>query len=187
MTFPAPVILFTPKEGRTCDACTACCTVLGVYDNALNKSPWQPCQHLATKLKQGCTIYAQRPHDCEIWSCLWRRGHLDGDHLRPDRSGLILDVQRDEQVVEQGRQFRLVLIWEAQRHALRRFANVILLKKLTQQSVCYLIPYGQVAEEPVGNGDNFMQRIRGPADSVAKVRAYIIKVISDNEISRIYP
>jgi hypothetical protein len=49
---------------------------------------FQRCAHVGL----GCTIYAQRPEQCRVWSCQWLLG-IGGEEDRPDRSGLVVDFQ----------------------------------------------------------------------------------------------
>jgi hypothetical protein len=71
---------------RSCGACTACCTILGVAD--LKKPSYVPCCHLAGN---ACGIYADRPRSCRIWSCNWLLGRDPGgdERHRPDALGLM--------------------------------------------------------------------------------------------------
>lgn len=78
---------------RSCGACSACCTVLGVAE--LGKDRYQPCAHLGGS---GCGIYAERPTSCRRFECQWLRGVLEVDGsvdptLRPDACGVVFDYQ----------------------------------------------------------------------------------------------
>lgn len=82
--------LHEPVSGRTCGECQACCTVLAVPE--VSKPLWQPCQHVCAT---GCSIYDKRPKPCESYECLWRSGHFGSDEHRPDKLGVVLEVQPD--------------------------------------------------------------------------------------------
>uniref|UniRef100_A0A7C2JZ42 YkgJ family cysteine cluster protein n=1 Tax=Schlesneria paludicola TaxID=360056 RepID=A0A7C2JZ42_9PLAN len=73
--------------GRDCGGCTACCTVLAVDE--LRKPMRYACPHQAA---DGCRIYADRPHGCRQFHCVWLRGGLPAEEdWRPDRLGLLFD------------------------------------------------------------------------------------------------
>ena len=74
-------------DSRTCGACTACCTALGVTDLPVPKPDWTPCKHLCGA---GCGVYARRPGSCREYQCLWRGGVGD-ENERPDVLGLIFE------------------------------------------------------------------------------------------------
>lgn len=78
---------------RECGSCSACCTVMGVYE--FEKSTYETCRHLC---ESGCGIYAERPESCQTFACQWLRGALDVDgaidtDVRPDACGVIFDYQ----------------------------------------------------------------------------------------------
>jgi hypothetical protein len=80
-----------PDERRSCDGCTACCTVLAVDE--LRKPMRWACDQLACN---GCRIYDARPKGCRDFDCLWLRGEIRGNESsRPDRLGVIFDCFRD--------------------------------------------------------------------------------------------
>jgi hypothetical protein len=84
-----PFPLNTVVSFRSCGACQACCTVVGVEE--LRKPHWTRCVH---QCHSGCAIYEERPRSCRGYSCLWAAGLLDGDESRrPDRLGIILDLR----------------------------------------------------------------------------------------------
>jgi hypothetical protein len=100
--------LNTVVNFRGCDACQACCTVVGVQE--LGKTHWTRCTH---QCATGCAIYEQRPRTCQGYSCLWAAGLLDGgaDH-RPDRLGVILDLRTiGSDVVRPGDKV-VIQVWE---------------------------------------------------------------------------
>jgi len=78
---------------RSCGACTACCTVLGVAE--LDKGTYEACTHLCDN---GCGTYATRPESCRRFVCEWLRGVLEIDgtvdtDLRPDACGVVLEYR----------------------------------------------------------------------------------------------
>lgn len=73
-----------------CQDCTGCCQVFEV--RAVSKPFGSPCQHLGAVLGggHGCTIYADRPAECQRYVCLYldsqRRPEVERlpEALRPD-------------------------------------------------------------------------------------------------------
>lgn len=79
---------------RSCGACSACCTAIGVTE--LQKGPGDPCTALVQIGERkpgqgGCSIYKFRPPTCKSFECLWLKGVFSGSD-RPDRSGLVFHV-----------------------------------------------------------------------------------------------
>lgn len=75
----------TPR--RSCEGCTACCTVMPVSE--FKKPGFTRCRH------QGlgcCAIYATRPRSCKAWSCGYLLLETALPELRPDRSGVVIDM-----------------------------------------------------------------------------------------------
>lgn len=113
----------TPEPPGGCGDCTACCTSVGVEE--INKPPAVACPHLCGS---GCGIYADRPHSCRAWSCLWRRGVLTGGlDYRPDRLGLILDVTECSIDYKEG---QCLSGWETRPGALDEPRTAYFLRKL---------------------------------------------------------
>ncbi|HEX9462136.1 MAG TPA: hypothetical protein VGB82_06015 [Alphaproteobacteria bacterium] len=54
-----------PVPGRGCNGCTLCCLVLAVQE--LAKPALQACRHC--DFGAGCTIYADRPRQCQTYFC----------------------------------------------------------------------------------------------------------------------
>jgi hypothetical protein len=54
-------------RGRECGDCTLCCKVMAIEELAKPASLW--CSHC--KPGRGCLIYANRPAECESFSCRW--------------------------------------------------------------------------------------------------------------------
>ena len=80
-----------PKTlGRSCGACTVCCTYFAIP--ALNKPALTPCSNLKDKIcndGMNCTIYADRPSACS-YNCMWIYGY-GAEEDRPDISGVVID------------------------------------------------------------------------------------------------
>lgn len=72
---------------RACGECHACCKVFDVTE--LGKSAGVACANLSST---GCAIYAERPRSCSDFQCAWLAG-FGADEHRPDRLGLVLDIQ----------------------------------------------------------------------------------------------
>jgi hypothetical protein len=89
---PSPIDVYL-VPGRSCDACTACCTHLLIDDPELTKAAGSPCPHCSA----GCTIYETRPQTCRNWYCGWRQMPELGEDWRPDRSDVLIrtDVGAD--------------------------------------------------------------------------------------------
>lgn len=76
------------RQDRTCGECHACCTVLAIRD--LNKPVHETCKHLDASKNDGCTVYDQRPRDCQEYRCAWLSDAGFGDTWhRPDRHGIL--------------------------------------------------------------------------------------------------
>lgn len=87
------------SSGRSCGACSLCCTVLRV--DALRKPGGTPCPELGPP-GTGCSIHPTRPPICRRYRCLWLQGGLDEED-RPDRLGAVPDL------VSEGAATRLAL------------------------------------------------------------------------------
>jgi len=101
------VIFGPPVRGRQCGACTACCTQLPVDLGGKVKPANVRCKHMCSK---GCQIYAIRPEPCIAWSCAWLINASTDKLRRPDQSGLVIDSQMDEILVD-GRRQIVIQIW----------------------------------------------------------------------------
>lgn len=77
---------------RSCGACTACCTALGVTE--LGKPMGARCIHVRDANPPasfgGCVIYASRPPSCRAYECGWLQGALP-EEFRPDVVGFVID------------------------------------------------------------------------------------------------
>lgn len=84
--------------GRECGDCTACCVNLRIHSAALKKPANFPCVHLAGS--GGCGIYASRPTACRSFHCGWRMLGGLGDAWRPDRSKVMIRVEKAGLVID---------------------------------------------------------------------------------------
>lgn len=85
-------MLFGPMpEGRECGGCVACCVDMLVATPELQKPANTMCVHCTGT---GCGIHATRPLVCRSWDCVWRQIEALPDELRPDRSGVMFDLDR---------------------------------------------------------------------------------------------
>lgn len=73
---------------RSCDECTACCTVIEI--KSMKSPQYQDCVALC---ESGCKIYDQRPGECRQYRCMWLMGWGDEDQ-RPDICGYIMDMTK---------------------------------------------------------------------------------------------
>lgn len=80
--------------GRECGECTACCVVLNIDSPEFQKPPGKPCTHL--RERGGCAIHATLYPTCRAYHCGWRYIAGLGDDWRPDRSGVLIDLQHED-------------------------------------------------------------------------------------------
>jgi hypothetical protein len=80
-----------PPATRQCGDCTLCCKVLAIETLAKPVNAW--CPHC--KPERGCTIYADRPTECESFNCLWLVNDLLDAHWKPNRSKIVLTTSED--------------------------------------------------------------------------------------------
>lgn len=82
---------------NACGSCTLCCTVIRVSE--LDKPAGTRCAHAG----RGCAIYEARPHGCQVFQCLWlaSQGRPEAlpAYLRPDRTGVVLEVNTKQNVI----------------------------------------------------------------------------------------
>jgi hypothetical protein len=77
---------------RKCAECQLCCKLLPVEE--IGKAAGHRCKH--QKFGVGCSIYANRPTGCRLWSCLWLINEMDTADLgRPDRTHYVIDMMPD--------------------------------------------------------------------------------------------
>lgn len=77
-------------EGRACGSCNVCCVSLTIEDPELQKVQGYRCPHL--KAGVGCGIYESRPKTCRTYYCGWRQLKWVRDSLRPDTSGVLVQL-----------------------------------------------------------------------------------------------
>lgn len=82
----------TLVAGRTCGACTVCCTVPTINKPEIQKLSGAACRHCTA---QGCGIYETRPPICRSYYCAWRTVDIFDDSWRPDRSGVMPYVETE--------------------------------------------------------------------------------------------
>ena len=100
----------TPE--RSCGGCTACCYTHSVDMDGVTTGFYSLCTHCTAGV--GCAIYTKRPRSCQVYKCLWRSEDLP-EMLRPDKSGIILDVWPYEDL---GANF--LIVWEVTPNSLER-------------------------------------------------------------------
>lgn len=81
----------TSSGQRRCGDCTLCCKVMAIEALAKPAGSW--CAHC--KPGHGCAIYANRPAECESFSCLWLVNDLLDTRWKPGRSKLVLTTSED--------------------------------------------------------------------------------------------
>jgi hypothetical protein len=81
----------TEGSGRKCGACTLCCKLVPVP--TIGKVAGQRCPK--SKAGHGCTIYADRPMPCRLWSCRWLSDAKTAGMPRPDRAHYVIDMEAD--------------------------------------------------------------------------------------------
>ena len=77
--------------GRGCGGCTVCCTVLAIETEEIRKASGAPCRHCAG----GCAIHQTRPQVCRDYHCAWRTLPILSDAWRPDRSGVLAELESE--------------------------------------------------------------------------------------------
>jgi len=80
-----------PLAGRSCGGCTLCCKVMGVPEVNKPRGAW--CVHC--ERGSGCRIYADRPGGCRSFLCGWLTNPRFGPEWKPDRSKIVITVDRD--------------------------------------------------------------------------------------------
>lgn len=81
----------TSSAERLCGDCTLCCKVMAIEELAKPASHW--CLHC--KPGRGCTIYADRPTECESFNCIWLVNDLLDEQWKPNKSKLVLTTSED--------------------------------------------------------------------------------------------
>ena len=78
-----------PLTGRSCGECTICCTAMAIDKPEIQKEAGITCRHC----RGGCTIQDRWPALCRDYFCGWRRLNIMDDSWRPDRSGVLAEVE----------------------------------------------------------------------------------------------
>ena len=76
--------------GRQCGTCNVCCVELTIDDPELRKLQGYRCKNLRSD--KTCGIYEARPQTCRTFYCGWRRLKWVRDPLRPDVSGVLVQL-----------------------------------------------------------------------------------------------
>lgn len=79
-----------PPPTRECGDCSLCCKVLTI--EALTKPQGKWCQH--ARPGRGCAIYAERPHECQTFTCSWRSGRLP-EEMKPSKVKAVVGSNKD--------------------------------------------------------------------------------------------
>jgi hypothetical protein len=74
-------------DGRSCGRCNECCTHLSIEE--IGKPKNVTCRAAS---REGCQVYAERPHSCRVFQCFWLLG-FGKPADRPDRSKLMVYPQ----------------------------------------------------------------------------------------------
>jgi hypothetical protein len=78
--------------GRQCGACTVCCVAPNIDKPEIQKMSGAACRHC---LSGGCDIYDTRPPVCRAFFCAWRTVEIFGEEWRPDRSGVLPQIETE--------------------------------------------------------------------------------------------
>jgi hypothetical protein len=81
----------SPSAQKACGDCTLCCKVMAIEELAKPVNAW--CPHC--KPGRGCGIYANRPAECQTFSCLWLLNDQLDRHWKPSKSRLVLTTSED--------------------------------------------------------------------------------------------
>lgn len=89
---------------KGCGSCTLCCTLMRVEMEPRPEPPkvaGVACGHLC---RRGYGVYDDRPQSCRDFECLWLSSQSRFDYsmpkyLRPDKTGVVLEVNSRENVV----------------------------------------------------------------------------------------
>jgi hypothetical protein len=142
---------------RACGPCSACCTVIGVYE--LGKSAYEACRYLRPS---GCGIYGDRPRSCRTFECQWLRGVLEVDGtidtaLRPDACGVIFDYLPESAIGE------VFTAWEVEPGASAGGQARDIINGLAERFLVVVMTYGTEGGKGVGDG-----KLVGPPDLVRR-------------------
>jgi hypothetical protein len=76
---------------RACGDCTLCCKVMAIEELEKPAGRWCPNRNAA----RGCLVYANRPAECQSFSCMWLANELLDERWKPNRSKLVLTTSDD--------------------------------------------------------------------------------------------
>ena len=82
----------TLVAGRECGACTVCCVAPNIDKPEIQKASGAACRHCSSG---GCAIYQTRPPVCRSFYCAWRSVDIFDDAWRPDRSGVLAQIETE--------------------------------------------------------------------------------------------
>ena len=82
----------TLVPGRDCGDCTVCCIAPSIDKPEIQKASNAACRHC---LGGGCDIYETRPPVCRSFYCAWRTVEIFGDEWRPDKSGVLPQIETE--------------------------------------------------------------------------------------------
>lgn len=103
---------------RECGSCHVCCVQVPVA--AFEKPAGVPCPQLNVLQPCGaCGIYETRPSECKVYTCAWLDGLLLSEELKPDNSGILMEVCR----IAWPRSLTLMMGFEHEAGAIGRFAE----------------------------------------------------------------
>jgi len=80
-------------ESRICGECNACCLLLEIKTDILQKPADILCKH--SSKQDGCKIYKKRPAVCKTWYCAWREISELPEECRPDKLGIVFTLEAD--------------------------------------------------------------------------------------------
>ena len=81
----------TLVPGRECGGCTVCCVALNIDKPEIQKASGVACRHCVG----GCAIHESRPPVCRAFFCAWRTVDIFGEDWRPDKSGVLAQVETE--------------------------------------------------------------------------------------------
>lgn len=93
--------------GRECGSCDICCIVPAIDKPEIQKAAGSVCRNCT---KDGCAIYESRPEVCRNYYCGWRRLELIGADWRPDKSGVLVELEVGNIPPQLNANFGLVLV-----------------------------------------------------------------------------
>ena len=82
--------------GRKCGDCSLCCKLIRV--DTLAKPPGTWCSHCSPG-RGGCTIYDNRPAECEQFYCAWMTSVSLGEEWRPMKCKLVVRLESDGKLI----------------------------------------------------------------------------------------